>query len=66
MATTDAAINGQHQDRRLYYELQGRLKNANKASGGGTKIVFQQNILARPNAESCEASQASIEIKVEE
>lgn len=64
MATTQAAIDGQHQDRRLYYELQGRLKGAQRKDGGAVKIVFQQNMLARPSAEGSEASQA-VAIKIE-
>jgi hypothetical protein len=48
LSTLDAAITGTHQDRRLYYERVGKLKQKEVGTGGGT-IVFLNDAIKRPD-----------------
>jgi hypothetical protein len=48
-AVADSAINGGHQDRRLYLELTKRITRAGVVSkAGGVNIVFLQDSMQRP------------------
>ena len=47
-ATAQGAIHGNDRDRRLYYEVHGRLKKREDRGGGGS-IIFVNNIIDRPS-----------------
>lgn len=48
-ATVDSAVDGDHRDRRLYFELIGAIRRAGGASShGGVHITFVQDALNRP------------------
>ena len=50
-ATTHAAVTGDYRDRRLFYELNGKLKGDKDTQGGKTTIVFINDNLLRPHVE---------------
>jgi len=50
-ATLEAAINGSHQDRRLFYEVFGGLKK-DEGRGGSTTLIFINDNMHRPQFES--------------
>jgi hypothetical protein len=50
-ATLEAAINGTHQDRRLFYEVFGGLKK-DEGRGGSTTLIFINDSMHRPQFES--------------
>jgi hypothetical protein len=57
-ATLEAAVNGSHQDRRLFYEVFGDLKRE-ESRGSGTTLIFVNDAMHRPVVERG-ASEATI------
>ena len=51
-AVADSALHGNHQDRRLYLELTGKVQRGGGArQPGGVNIVFVQDAMSRPGVE---------------
>lgn len=58
-STVDAAVNGNHQDRRLYYEAFRGLRQ--KGEGGGNKtFVFINDSVARPAERSVDVQSVEV------